>query len=150
MIHEQIREARIRAGLSQNQLSKLAKVPRAQLRKFEEGGNVTLATVEKLLAHLPGLQLSLTRRTEDVDAMRKALVELLKATQRVMDLLIIQPAQAKLEAPRQPTAPSPPPSLPSFPTAADVEKMKEQERMSKELAARLEQARRARAGTDVK
>ncbi|HYI11828.1 MAG TPA: helix-turn-helix transcriptional regulator [Thermoanaerobaculia bacterium] len=56
MLHEQLREARIRAGLTQVKLAKLANVPRSQLRKFEEGGNITLTTLRKLVTQLPDLQ----------------------------------------------------------------------------------------------
>jgi transcriptional regulator with XRE-family HTH domain len=56
MLHDQIREARIKAGLTQVKLAKLAGVPRSQLRKFEEGGNITLATLRKIVAQLPDLQ----------------------------------------------------------------------------------------------
>jgi transcriptional regulator with XRE-family HTH domain len=56
MLHEQIREARIKAGLTQVKLAKLAGVPRSQLRKFEEGGNITLSTLRKIVAQLPDLQ----------------------------------------------------------------------------------------------
>jgi transcriptional regulator with XRE-family HTH domain len=56
MLHEQMREARIRAGLTQVKLARLAGVPRSQLRKFEEGGNITLNTLRKLVSQLPDLQ----------------------------------------------------------------------------------------------
>ena len=55
MLHEQIREARIQAGLTQVKLARMAGVPRSQLRKFEEGGNITLTTLRKIVEQLPDL-----------------------------------------------------------------------------------------------
>ena len=97
MLHDDIRAARIRAGLSQNKLAQLAKVPRAQLRKLETGGNVTLVTVEKILAHVPGVELTLGAATPDHAALKKAVSELITAAQRVLEILgpAPQPVVAK-------------------------------------------------------
>ena len=97
MLHDDIRAARIRAGLSQNKLAQLAKVPRAQLRKLETGGNVTLVTVEKILAHLPDVELTIGAVTPDHAALKKAVSELIAAAQRVLEILgpAPQPVVAK-------------------------------------------------------
>ncbi|HYI07633.1 MAG TPA: helix-turn-helix domain-containing protein [Thermoanaerobaculia bacterium] len=42
--------------LSQKKLSELAGIQRRQLATLEAGGNVTLSTLRKVLAHLPNLQ----------------------------------------------------------------------------------------------
>jgi transcriptional regulator with XRE-family HTH domain len=51
----EVRDARVRAGLSQASLARLAGVPRAQVASIENGGNVTLKTFEKVIMSIPGL-----------------------------------------------------------------------------------------------
>jgi transcriptional regulator with XRE-family HTH domain len=53
--HDAIRSARNDMGYSQKRLAELAKVQRRQLATLESGGNVTLATLRKVLAQLPNL-----------------------------------------------------------------------------------------------
>jgi Predicted transcriptional regulator with C-terminal CBS domains len=55
-LHEAIRKARIELKLTQKQLADLAGIERKQLSTLERGGNVTLATVRKVVAHLPNMQ----------------------------------------------------------------------------------------------
>ena len=86
-LKDEIREARLRAGFSQNTLARLAKVPRSQLRKLEEGGNVTLATVQKILDQLPGVELTLSPTPVDTQELEEALQALLTATQRLLTIL---------------------------------------------------------------
>jgi len=87
IFHEEIREARIRAGFSQNTLARLAKVPRSQLRKLEEGGNVTMATVQKILDQLPGVEMTLAPAPVDPEELEEALKALLAATQQLLSVL---------------------------------------------------------------
>ena len=54
-------------------LPKLAGLPRSQLRKLEEGGNVTLLTVQKILEQLSGTELTLGPQPVDESALREAL-----------------------------------------------------------------------------
>lgn len=56
LLHEAIREARKQAGLSQKRLAELAGIQRRQLATLEQGGNVTLSTIRKVIAQLPNLQ----------------------------------------------------------------------------------------------
>jgi len=56
MLHEAIRFARLEQRLSQKKLAEKAGVQRRQLATLEKGGNVTLATVRKVLAQLPNLE----------------------------------------------------------------------------------------------
>ena len=60
MLHDDVRQIRIERRLSQLGLSRIAGVPRSQLRIFEDGGNITLETLGKILAPL-GLTLTLQR-----------------------------------------------------------------------------------------
>lgn len=53
--HDAIRWARNDMGYSQKRLAELAKVQRRQLATLESGGNVTIATLRKVLAQLPNL-----------------------------------------------------------------------------------------------
>lgn len=55
-LSQAIRHARKELGLTQARLSSLSGVQRRQISRLESGGNVTLKTVAKVLAHLPNLQ----------------------------------------------------------------------------------------------
>ena len=55
-LHEAIRYARLEKKLSQKKLSAMAGIQRRQLATLESGGNVTLATVRKVLAQLSNLE----------------------------------------------------------------------------------------------
>jgi transcriptional regulator with XRE-family HTH domain len=55
-LHEEIRRARKELELSQEQLSRLCGIQRRQLSTLERGGNVTLATLRKVLGFLPNLE----------------------------------------------------------------------------------------------
>ncbi|MEA2491173.1 MAG: hypothetical protein QOH21_2965, partial [Acidobacteriota bacterium] len=55
-LHEEIRRARKDLGLSQGQLCALCGVQRRQLSTLERGGNVTLATLRKVIGFLPNLE----------------------------------------------------------------------------------------------
>lgn len=56
LLNEAVQKARKDLGLSQKRLSELAGIQRRQLATLESGGNVTLATVRKVIAHLPNLE----------------------------------------------------------------------------------------------
>lgn len=56
MFGTQIREARKLGKLTQNELADKAGLPRSRIQMVEEGGNVTIATLEKVIAQLPGLR----------------------------------------------------------------------------------------------
>jgi transcriptional regulator with XRE-family HTH domain len=56
LLHEAVQSARKNLGLSQKRLAELAGIQRKQLATLEKGGNVTLATLRKVLAHLPNLE----------------------------------------------------------------------------------------------
>lgn len=62
-----MREERKRRDLSQQALAAAAGVPRSQLAILENGGNVTIATLAKIVAQLPGLRLDLVPDTLDVE-----------------------------------------------------------------------------------
>lgn len=92
VIHLQVRQARIDHGLSQTELARRAGVPRSQLRKFEDGGNITLATFTKILEQLPNLK-SLAIGTVNLSAndgdrvLRIAAEELIASARRFLALL---------------------------------------------------------------
>jgi transcriptional regulator with XRE-family HTH domain len=56
LLHEAVQAARKDLRLSQKRLAELAGVQRKQLATLEAGGNITLATLRKVLAHLPNLE----------------------------------------------------------------------------------------------
>ena len=55
-LHDAVRWARAEKKLSQQKLAEMAGIQRRQLATLEKGGNVTLATVRKVLAQLPNLK----------------------------------------------------------------------------------------------
>lgn len=55
-LHEAVKKARKELGLTQAKLAELAGIERKQLSVLENGGNVTLSTVRKVIAHLPNMQ----------------------------------------------------------------------------------------------
>ena len=59
MIHEELRQAREQAGLSQQALADLAGIPRNQIVRAERGENITLDTLRKIAVHLPLTELTL-------------------------------------------------------------------------------------------
>jgi DNA-binding XRE family transcriptional regulator len=86
----EVREARIKAGLTQAGLARLAGVQRKQVIALESGKNVTLATVERIAAGLPELQYlaigSVTLRLAiNFDESRKELTEANDLVQSVLD-----------------------------------------------------------------
>lgn len=93
MLQDEIREARVRSGLSQVKLAELAGVPRTQLRKLENGQNVTLETLMKILAALPDLQrvtvsgIELQLEQVDLDALYDGLAQIISAAARVMSVI---------------------------------------------------------------
>jgi len=93
VLHEQVRDARIAHGLSQVKLAKLAGVPRSQLRNFENGQGITMATFLKIVAQLPHLERLTLGPTElqlqnvDLGALRDTLTELIAAAAGVLAVL---------------------------------------------------------------
>ena len=67
MLHERIREERKKRRLSHSDLAHKAGVSRSQLIALEQGGNPTLATVQKTLAQL-GLRLNVLPDDSEADA----------------------------------------------------------------------------------
>lgn len=112
MMHERIRQARIDLGLSQVQLAQRAGVPRERLRTLESGGNVTMETFEKIVAHLPNLKelpfggVNVNITGVDVEAFRAAIAASEAANRRVLELLEAISAQPV----ESPVTPSPHPS----------------------------------------
>lgn len=87
LLHEAVKKARKDLGMSQKQLAELAGVQRKQLGTLENGGNVTLSTLRKVLGHLPNLE---TFTLDAVTATVRHYVppeEKQKAVDTAMDLL---------------------------------------------------------------
>ena|SRR5687768_12191218 len=103
MLSRQIREAREQHGLSQAKLARLANVHRTQLRVLEEGGNVTIETLTKVLAQLPNLRsvnlgaVQLHTGAVDPSAARQILIDLITSAGRALTLF-------------EPVVPAPPPA----------------------------------------
>lgn len=58
-LHEELRKAREKAGLSQQALATLSGVPRNQVVRAERGENITIDTLRRIAAHLPVTELTL-------------------------------------------------------------------------------------------
>jgi predicted transcriptional regulator len=56
VLPEAVKKARKDLRLSQKRLAELAGIQRKQLATLESGGNITLATLRKVLIHLPNLE----------------------------------------------------------------------------------------------
>jgi transcriptional regulator with XRE-family HTH domain len=59
LLHDELRRAREKAGLSQQALADLAGIPRNQIVRAERGENITIDTLRKIAAHLPVTDLPL-------------------------------------------------------------------------------------------
>jgi len=58
-LHDELRRAREKAGLSQQALADLAGIPRNQVVRAEKGENITVDTLRKIAIHLPLTELTL-------------------------------------------------------------------------------------------
>lgn len=114
MLHLQVREARIAHGLTQAKLARLADVPRTRLREFEEGGNITLETLKKILGQLPNLRtvnlgtVEIQTASIDPTAARQILIDLITAAGRALSLF-----EAAAPAPARVPIPEPTPAEPA-------------------------------------
>lgn len=117
-LHEELRSAREKAGLSQQTLADLAGIPRNQIVRAERGENITIDTLRKIVAHLPLTELTLmdTRafRVDIIPEPEKlflAALENLIHLSEAMGPAIRLAAQASLasEMARQSMDPPPPP-----------------------------------------
>jgi transcriptional regulator with XRE-family HTH domain len=62
-LHDELRRAREKAGLSQQALADRAGIPRNQIVRAEKGENITLDTLRKIAVHLPLTELTLLDTT---------------------------------------------------------------------------------------
>jgi transcriptional regulator with XRE-family HTH domain len=62
-LHEELRSAREKAGLSQQALADRAGIPRNQIVRAERGENITIDTLRKIAAQLPLTELTLMDTT---------------------------------------------------------------------------------------
>ena len=113
MLYDRVRQARIELNVSQAQLARLAGVPRESVRTLESGGNVTLETFEKIVAHLPNLKeltlggVNVTISGVDVAEVRAAVAASEAANRRLLQLLDAVAAHAP-EPPAGATVVDPP------------------------------------------
>jgi transcriptional regulator with XRE-family HTH domain len=62
LVHEQLREAREAAGLTQSALAALTGLARNQIVRAEAGENITLDTLRRIMVHLPLEEVTLLER----------------------------------------------------------------------------------------
>jgi len=100
MLHDDFREARIAAGLSQSELARRAGVPRKQVRALESGANVTVETLRRIVPALPDLKhvtlggIEIGVENADLDAAREAALDLFDVAKRLMAALGAVPRSA--------------------------------------------------------
>lgn len=100
MLNDDVRRARIEAGLTQSGLARLAGVPRKQVRALESGANVTLATLRNIAQALPNLKrvtlggLEIALENADLDEARRAAMDLFDVTRRLVAALGAAPPHA--------------------------------------------------------
>lgn len=93
MLHDQIRQARIDHGLNQSELARRAGIPRDRLRQFENGENITVETLMKILAQLPNLQtvnigaVEVRTGAVDIAEVREAVAQWLESGRKLLTLL---------------------------------------------------------------
>lgn len=63
-MHQQLRQARKQARLTQGELAKLAGIPRQQIVRAERGDNITIETLRSIAEHLPLTHLTLLENVE--------------------------------------------------------------------------------------
>lgn len=93
MLHEQVRQARVDHGLTQSELARRAGIPRDRLRQFENGENITVETLMKILGQLPNLKAVSLGAVEaqtgavDITEVREAVAQWLESGRRLLTLL---------------------------------------------------------------
>ena len=108
MLNDDIRRARITAGLTQSELARRAGVPRQQVRFLEEGGNVTLATLRKVAPHLPSIkrlplgEIELTTASPELEEARRAALDLFDVAKRLVAALGAVPPSERVPEPEAP------------------------------------------------
>ncbi|HEV7239174.1 MAG TPA: helix-turn-helix domain-containing protein [Thermoanaerobaculia bacterium] len=103
LLNEAVQKARKDLGLSQKKLAELAGIQRKQLATLEAGGNVTLATLRKVLAHLPNLETftldavtATVRREVPPEEQRKAVESAMRMLGTALHSLVDALAEGKL------------------------------------------------------
>ena len=87
MLHEEIRAARLKAGMSQEALAKAAGIPRNQIARAERGENITIDTLRKIAVQLPVEQLTLINmKTMVVDVLPEPEQMFIEASQTVIQM----------------------------------------------------------------
>jgi transcriptional regulator with XRE-family HTH domain len=106
LLHEAIKKARQDLRLSQKKLSEMAGIQRRQLATLEQGGNVTLATLRKVLVHLPNLETftleavtATVRRDMSADERQKAVEASLSLVTSALQTLAVALREGRLPDP---------------------------------------------------
>ena len=125
LLHEELRRAREKAGLSQQALADLAGIPRNQVVRAERGENITVDTLRKIAAHLPVTDLTLLDtkgfRVDIIPEPEKLFMASLENVLRLADAMVgaiqlAMEARRAVEATRRATPP-----LPGGEPSADID-----------------------------
>jgi transcriptional regulator with XRE-family HTH domain len=135
MLHDDIKRARMAAGLSVAEVARAAGLPRQRVYSLERGENVTVDTIRRIVAAIPNLRVTLGEPEPepepangvDLDAARRAAFGLFDVATQLIRALGVVPAA--------PTQPGPEQRIPVYyasgskterETAARLEKMLDQ------------------------
>lgn len=127
MLHDEVKQARLAAGLSQMELARRAGVQRKQVQQLESGANVTLETIRQILPALPNLRrvtlggLAIEVANADLEEARRAAWAMYDEMKRLIAALgATPPPSAERSAERK--AERKPPSRSVRETALDLER----------------------------
>jgi transcriptional regulator with XRE-family HTH domain len=105
MIHDDIRAARLAAGLSVTELAQRCGVTRKLIHDLEGGANVTLETLRRVVQVMPNLQrvtlggLEIVTANADLEEARRAALDLFDDAKRLISALGASPAPPPAEKP---------------------------------------------------
>ena len=100
MLKDDVRAARLAAGLSVSEVARRAGIPRKQVQKIENGGNVTMDTLRQIAVALPNLTrvmlggMEIVLANADLEEARRAALDLFDVAKRLLAALGAAPAPA--------------------------------------------------------
>jgi transcriptional regulator with XRE-family HTH domain len=107
MIHDDIRAARLAAGLSVTELAQRSGVTRKQIHDLEGGSNITLETLRRVVQALPNLKrvtlggLEIVTANADLEEARRAALDLFDVAKRLIGALGASPTSATPRPPAE-------------------------------------------------
>lgn len=107
MLKDDVRAARLAAGLSVSEVARRAGIPRKQVQKIENGGNVTMDTLRQIAVALPNLTrvmlggMEIVLANADLEEARRAALDLFDVAKRLLSALGAAPASPVARPPSE-------------------------------------------------